>query len=298
MNSKLKIKAYAKVNLLLDVVGRRADGYHELAGIMQRISLFDEAELLVRESGAFSVETAFDEPVPENNTARKAAQLYMDGAPFDVKIRIKKHIPSEAGLGGASADAAAVLRGLNAVFKGTGLEKSEDELARIGLAVGADVPFCLAGGCALAEGVGERLSPLPVRPLELFVIKGERGVSTPALFRLFDEQADGASRLPENALDNAVAAVEEGDIRGIGKYMLNALQPAALGIAPEIGAYTELLRACGACGACMTGSGSAAVGLFENAADAAELENRLRKGLPLPVKIPAPQFFAACRAIE
>ena len=272
MEKKLKLKAYAKVNLQLDVTGRRADGYHELAGVMQRISLFDEVEISASDmpsAGNSDIEVIFDEPVPYRNTVRTAAELFLEGSGYRVSISVKKNIPSEAGLGGASADAAAVLRGLNALFAGTGLERSEEELYAMGLRVGADVPFCLHGGCAIAAGVGEKLTALSVVPMALLVVKGDRGVSTAALFKSIDEAGGGAT-LPEGSLERLTKAVLEGDIAGIGMGMKNALQPAAEIIAPEIAELTLRMRQAGAIGACMTGSGAAVIGLFPDKASAVE----------------------------
>lgn len=297
MKKQFSAKAYAKVNLQLDVTGTRPDGCHELAGVMQRISLYDPVSVAVSPAPARRkprISVAFDVPVPFRNTVRTAAELYLGSAPYSVDIKIEKRIPSEAGLGGASADAAAVLCALNTHFAGTPLERSLPELYSLGLAVGADVPFCLMGGCAVARGVGENLTPLPHLPMTLVVIKGEKGVSTPRLFGLFDELQPGASgsRLPEGALENAVAAIKTGDLNSLGKAMLNALQPAALSLVPEIADELSLLTRFGALGACMTGSGSAVVGLFESEAAALPLIAHLDDTKP------AGLFYALCRSEE
>ena len=275
MKRTVSLKAYAKVNLQLDVLGVRPDGYHELAGIMQSVSLHDEIIVSVLPAPARSeplVRVSFDAPVPFHNTVRRAAELYLGSEPCSVNIGVKKHIPSEAGLGGASADAAAALRGLNALFAGTALERSFDELLSLGLSVGADVPFCLTGGCATATGVGEKITPLPFMPMTLVILKGERGVATPRLFKLFDELiCDNSSRLPEDALPRAVEAITAQNAPALGELMKNALEPAALTLAPEIADELAVLRRFGALGACMTGSGSAVVGLFRDEAAARPL---------------------------
>lgn len=257
-------RAYAKVNLTLDVLKKRPDGYHELEGIMQSISLFDEVE--ARPSGVISV--SFDAPVPENNTCKKAAELFLAGTDLGAEIYVKKHIPSEAGLGGASADAAAVLRALNRMFAGTPLERNESELYGIGLNVGADVPFCLMGGCAVARGVGEILTPVDGMELDLLIVKGSRGVSTGKLFASLGIGGEEKSRLPEKNLGNALAAIEENDARALGAYLNNALTPAACLFAPEIGGLILRMKALGALGASMTGSGAAVFGIFPDAASA------------------------------
>ncbi len=277
MEKMLGLKAYAKVNLQLDVLGRRSDGYHELAGVMQSISLYDDVTLAASEAESARIAVDFDLEVPFDNTVRKAAKLFLSDSPYSVTVSVKKHIPSEAGLGGASADAAAVLQGLNTLFEGTKLERTNEELAAIGLAVGADVPFCLQGGCAVARGVGERLCALPSLPLTVFIIKGERGVSTGRLFELFDRQCGEKSgpQLPDYALDKLTLAIREGDLAAIGRNMCNALQPAAQSIAPEIGEHVSLMKRFGALGACMTGSGSASVGVFADRASAEPLSEHL-----------------------
>ena len=252
----IEIKAYAKVNLTLDVLGKRPDGYHELEGIMQEISLFDE----VRVEKAEGLEVRFDEPVPERNTCRTAAELYLGSSGLGAHIDVKKHIPSEAGLGGASADAAAVLRGLNALY---GL-RTEAELFGMGLRVGADVPFCLMGGCAIARGVGERLVPIRGMELDLLVVRGSRGVSTGRLFASL-----GPSDIrPEGGLGPALAAIEGSDIAALGSCLKNALQAPACGFAPEIAEYAARMRSLGALGASMTGSGAAVFGIFRSKEDA------------------------------
>ena len=292
MEIMTELKAYAKVNLQLDVTGRREDGYHLLAGVMQRVSLHDDIILKVKD-GTGTIDVRFDEPVPYKNTVRTAAERFLGEAPYDIDIGVKKHIPSEAGLGGASADAAAVLKGLNTAFAGTELERSRDELYALGLSVGADVPFCLMGGCAAAEGVGEILSPLPQMPMSFVIAKGQRGVSTPALFGLFDRMNGDVSspRLPEGSLKNIINAIENGDIAKVAAEMKNALQPAAESIAPEIAALTNALLRYGALGACMTGSGAAVVGLFENTDSAAIAAERIMTGAE-------DIFCAVCEAME
>lgn len=262
-----KEKAYAKVNLTLDVLNKRQDGYHELEGIMQAISLADEVE--IRPSNRIAV--FFDAPVPENNTCKKAAELFLAGSGLGAEIRVKKRIPSEAGLGGASADAAAVLRALNRMCAGTRLERSENELLKLGLKVGADVPFCLTGGCAVARGVGEKLTPVRGMELHLLIVRGKRGVSTGKLFSSLGVGSERTSRLPAGNLENALSAIEKKDAALLAAHLANALTPAAETMAPEIGEYVSRMKALGALGASMTGSGAAVFGIFpdENSANRA-----------------------------
>lgn len=256
--------AYAKVNLLLDVKRKRADGYHELEGIMQEISLADPITLSRAEG--VSVET--DAELPLNNTCRRAAEAFLGNSGYGARIEVKKRIPSEAGLGGASADAAAVLTGLNELYRGTELERSREELFSLGLSIGADVPFCLLGGCAVARGVGERLDPVKGMELHLLIVRGARGVSTGKLFGSLGVGPEERSRLHENALVGALSAISRGDAASLAAELENALQPAAERIAPEIGEYVETMKRSGALGACMTGSGAAVFGIFADEASA------------------------------
>lgn len=265
MKNQIDIKAYAKVNLLLDVIAKREDGYHELEGIMQSVSICDE----LRISRAEEIEVISTIPLPGNNTCRRAAEAFLGRSGLGARIEVEKRIPSEAGLGGASADAAAVLRGLNALYRGTELERGEDELFSLGLSVGADVPFCLMGGCAIARGVGERLSPICGLRMPLLIVRGPRGVSTGKLFSSLGVGREPMSRLRENALSDALRAIEARDMSSLAAHIENALQGPAMGVAPEIGEYCARMLACGASGACMTGSGAAVFGIFESA-EAAE----------------------------
>jgi 4-diphosphocytidyl-2-C-methyl-D-erythritol kinase len=264
MKKEIFIKAYAKVNLLLDVLRRREDGYHELEGIMQSVSLYD----IVRVSAAEVIEVVSSAPLPYNNTCRRAAEAFLGDSGMGVRIIVEKRIPSEAGLGGASADAAAVLRGLNELYAGTPLERSGEELFTLGLAVGADVPFCLAGGCAAARGVGERLAPVRGLKLDLLIVKGSRGVSTGKLFSSLGVGEKTESRLKNSALVNALAAIETGDRAGLAACFENALAPAAKALAPEIDEYEKRMLEQGALGASMTGSGAAVFGAFATKEDA------------------------------
>lgn len=250
------IKAFAKVNLTLDVTGKRSDGYHDLRSLMHTIDMYDEVELV--KSDAFSFEC--NEPLPSDNTAMRAAMRYFTAAGLDggVHILLTKHIPSEAGLGGASADAAGVLRGLQTMYGAL----SEPELFSVARSVGADVPFCLHGGAALAEGIGEKLTPIKRQPLSLLVVKPAEGVSTKMLF--------SALRLPVKhpSTESAIEAYNAFDLQRLGNCMENALEPTAALSVPSIIEIKRRMLSCGALGSCMTGSGSAVIGLFESTAAA------------------------------
>ena len=262
MPGVLFMHAYAKVNLSLDVFGRRADGYHELLGVMRRIDLYDEVEL-EEYSGVF---VYCDMPLPQDNSAFRAASAYARRAGVPgATIRIKKSIPAEAGLGAASADAAAVLTLMQKLYGAMG----ESELFTLGRDIGADVPFCLVGGTAFAQGIGERLTPLSAPPMTLLIVKSERGIRTGELF--------SSLRLPVEHPDHEAMkrALELGDLAAVGANMQNALEPAATQRCPEIGRLKRRLLKLGALGACMTGSGSAVVGLFDTRESAARAADAL-----------------------
>ena len=273
--NRLSIKANAKINLTLEVLGLRGDGYHELRSVMHSVGISDgiRMERFPAAEGAPRVLVESDAPLPYMNTARRAAEGYLaallsrglpDGG-AGVGILIEKRIPSEAGLGGGSADAAAVLRGMQRLFPDIG----EEALYALGRSVGADVPFCLHGGCALCEGVGERLTTLPAARLHLLIVKPERGVSTGALFRALDESGEPPARDRSAPLVSALKALC-GDVRNgtkarlglLASRLMNDLSPAAEALVPEIAAYRERLLALGALGAEMTGSGSCVFGVF------------------------------------
>ena len=248
--------ALAKLNLTLGVLYKREDGYHALDTVMQTVSLFDR--VFVEKSRTVEVQVT-GMTLPVENTMYKAAKLYREATGCGAKIRCEKRIPAEAGMGGGSADAAAVLRGLQRLHR----MADDRTLKQIALSVGADVPFCLVGGTCRCEGVGEILTPFALKNRLWFVIaKPEQGVSTRALF----------SRLPlprpRVQTLSAMAALAKGDLAAFAPLMKNVLEPAAIELVPEIGALKQKLLDAGALCAQMTGSGSAVFGLFDSEAAA------------------------------
>lgn len=255
----MRIKARAKVNWTLSVLGQRGDGYHELDMLMQSIQLSDT--LNIKEAGELSLALDGQAQVPSDgaNLVLKAASLLREitNTKRGAQIRLKKAIPVSAGLGGGSADAAAALVGLNRLW---GLGLSEKDLAALALKVGADVPFCLIGGLARARGVGDVLAPLQCRTgFHLVIVKPTIGLSTPAVFAAYDAMPH-KPRGP--APDAATRAVTEGDASALAGAMGNALQPAAILLRPEIAVCIQALEHMGALRAQMTGSGSAVIGLY------------------------------------
>ena len=258
----LRLRAFAKVNFALDVLGLRADGYHEISTVMQSISLADEVELRHAAGGFYlSLEPEEVEIGPqERNTAYLAwkALQRLSGKELPVKVTLRKEIPAGAGLGGGSANAAAVLVGLNELF-GFGLRL--DELRGIGTRIGADVPFCISGGTAMGEGVGEILTPLPAPPAHhLVVAKPSRSADTGKIYHAFDEARTEST----HSVEPVVSALRSGSLPTLAAAVDNDLAPVTRGIIPEVARLERALLASGALGASMSGSGTAVYGIFHD----------------------------------
>lgn len=260
MTERVLLRAFAKVNYALEVRGLRGDGYHEISSVLQSVSLADELEIERSEGGfelLFEPEGVEVGPVEENTVYKAWALLWeASGRELPARIRLHKKIPAGAGLGGGSADAAAVLVGMNELF---GLGLSEEDLRGIGARIGADIPFCISGGTALGEGVGNVLTPLPAPPHHHIVLaKPGRSADTGGIYRAYDDRrAVGGA-----AVDPVVAALRSGSLPGFAGAVGNDLEPVTAELVPEVAAYKrEMLRA-GALGAAMTGTGTAVFGIF------------------------------------
>jgi len=248
--------AYAKINLTLDVLGKREDGYHDLKSIMQTVSLQDDIILQIGTESDWKLTCSKTGiPCDPRNLAWKAAEVFFSKIgklPNSLHIHIEKRIPSEAGLGGGSADAAAVLRALNRYY---GKPFSAEQLAAIGAEVGSDVPFCVKQGTAMAEGRGERLRKLPDMPKQCYVVicKPDFSVSTPVLYRKIDETV--ILRRPDQvAAENALL---RGDLIQLSRSIHNVFDPLVASEHPEINHIKSICLQNGAIAAQMTGSGSA-----------------------------------------
>ena len=270
--------AFAKLNLTLDVLGKRDDGYHDLQSVMQTVSVRDDIEIDVG-TGKPWVLKCTDESIPtdERNLAWKAAKLYLDTIhkdPDGLEVRITKRIPVEAGMGGGSADAAAVLRALNRHY---GNPLSLPALAELGSFLGSDVPFCTICGTAMVEGRGERLRKLPDMPDCFFVIcKPEFSSSTPELYRKLDE-AEIAKRPNNRAMESALLA---GDLKQVCENIHNVFDPLVTAEHLELNYIKSLLYNYGAIGYQMTGSGSAVFAIVSEFEIAAVLCNMLKDNYP------------------
>ena len=266
MMDRVRLRAFAKVNYALEVRGLRDDGYHEISTVMQSISLADEVEIESSKEGfALRIEPETPEVgPPERNTVYVAWKLLcgLAGAELPVEMTLRKRIPPRAGLGGGSADAAATLYGLNELF-GLGLDAGD--LRGVGAKIGADVPFACTGGTALAEGVGDILSPLPAPPVHrLLVAKPERSADTGEIYHAYDERP----REGTPCVGPVVAALRSGGLSTLARAVGNDLEPITARFVPEVEAYKRELRQTGALGAAMSGTGTAVYGIFASEEDA------------------------------
>ena len=270
--------AFAKLNLTLDVLGKRPDGYHDIKSVMQAISLRDDIEIDIGTGKPWKLLCNKEGiPTDERNLAWKAAKVYCDAMnkdPDGLEIRITKRIPSQAGLGGGSADAAAVLRALNRHY---GHPFSVGALAELGAQVGSDVPFCTLCGTAMVEGRGEKLRKLPDMPDCVFVVcKPEFSISTPELYRKIDEK-EVAKRPDNRAMESAILA---GDLGKVAENLCNVFDPIVTEEHLELNYIKSIFNSYGAAGYQMTGSGSAVFAIVPDFEFAAVICNMLRDNYP------------------
>lgn len=252
--------APAKINLSLDIIGRRPDGYHTLNMVMQSVSLFDVVSLERTQTDTVELFcSAKDVPAGAENTVLRAAEAFFEATRTlrgsGLLFRVEKHIPRQAGLGGGSADAAAALRLLNRMYR-TGL--TGEEMRKIGLLAGADVPFCVEGGTALVEGIGEIVKPIaPMAMCSIVICRPCIGIGTRDAYEAFDRKSTATAGHTAPVL----CALNRGELKKLGHVLGNAFEDA--GVPEEISELKAEMSRCGAVGGCMTGSGSAVFGLFE-----------------------------------
>ena len=270
----MELKALAKINLGLDVLGRRENGYHDVRMIMQSVYLYDEVKLDQSEEPGIRVRTNLGFlPTGEGNIAYKAAQMLTDefGIGPGIDISLNKHIPVAAGLAGGSADAAAVLFGLNRMF---GLKLSQKELMERGVKLGADVPYCIMRGTVLAEGIGEELTVLPAMPkCTVLIAKPPVSVSTKVVY----EALDAREITVHPDIDGIIEGLKEGNLKRIASSMGNVLESVTIPMHPVIEQIKDEMKAAGALNAMMSGSGPTVFGLFENRAAARDAQRRIRE---------------------
>ncbi len=273
MEHTLTLKALAKINLGLDVLGRRDNGYHDVRMVMQTIYLYDNVTLTRTEEPGIQVETNLSYlPVDENNIAYKAAKLLIDE--FDIRegvhIKLEKRIPVAAGMAGGSSNAAAVLVGMNRMFD---LGLSQLELMERGVALGADVPYCVMRGTALAEGIGEELSSLPPMPkCYVLVAKPAISVSTKWVYETLD-----AKEIVEHPdIDGLLQGLKDQDLSKIASSMGNVLESVTIEKYPIIETIKDAMKEAGALNAMMSGSGPTVFGIFDNRKVAKDAWYKLR----------------------
>ena len=255
----MRLQAFAKINLGLDVLGKREDGYHEVRMIMQTIRMYDQLDMRKSvEPGIHLTTNKKYIPVDENNLVWRAAKLMMDtcGIMEGVSIHLHKVIPVAAGMAGGSSDAAATLVGMNRLFH-CGLSK--EKLMELGVQIGADVPYCVLRGTALAEGIGEKLTVLPPMP-DCWILIGKPGisVSTKYVYTTLDLNTDTVH--PD--IDGMKKALEDGNLYGITERMGNVLQDVTIPAYPEVERIKEQMKALGAVNAMMSGSGPTVFGIL------------------------------------
>jgi 4-diphosphocytidyl-2-C-methyl-D-erythritol kinase len=269
--NEIILAAKAKINLTLDVLGKRADGFHEVAMIMQSLELADR--IVIREADSLSLETDDERlPADESNLAYKAALLLMQeyGIRRGAHIRLEKNIPLAAGLAGGSSDAAAVIKGLARLWD---LPLTPADLHRLGACLGSDVPFCFSGGTALATGRGEvirQLPDLPPRPVVL--AKPPIGVATAHVYQNYRQEA--VNKRPDT--EKVLTAVRHSDWKTIDCNLVNVLETVTIKEHPEIAAIKEVMAAQGAAGCLMSGSGPTVFCLVDDERDAVKIADQVR----------------------
>lgn len=258
---RIELKALGKINLGLDVLGRRENGYHDVRMVMQTVYLYDQITIKKRRRPGIGIETnLYYLPVNENNLAYRAAKLLMDEFRIEdgISIRLNKHIPVAAGMAGGSSNAAAVLFGMNRIF---GLGLTMEELMKRGVTLGADVPYCIMRGTVLAEGIGEVLTPLAPMP-KCFVLlaKPPVAVSTKLVYEKLDSQE--IEKHPD--IDGIIEGLEEQSLAKITASMGNVLERVTVLEYPVIDKIKNTMKTAGALNAMMSGSGPTVFGIFED----------------------------------
>lgn len=256
---KIQLKSLAKINLGLDVIGKRDNGYHDVRMIMQTIYLYDDVVIEKRKGGKITIESnLFFLPIDENNIAYKAAQMLKEQFKIEdgVHIRLHKRIPVAAGLAGGSSNAAAVLWGMNQLFQ---LNLQEKDLMELGVKLGADVPYCIMRGTVLAEGIGEILTPLSPMP-NCYIVIAKPGISVST--KVVYEKLDGSAIVEHPNIDEIIAGLEQGDLVQVAENMGNVLEQVTIEDYPVIEEIKTVMKENGAVNAMMSGSGPTVFGIF------------------------------------
>lgn len=275
---KLELKALGKINLGLDILGRRENGYHDVRMVMQTVYLYDRVILEKTREPGIEISTNLPYlPVNENNIAYKAAELLQRefGIREGIRISLEKHIPVAAGMAGGSSNAAAVLFGMNRMFD---LGLSEEGLKERGVTLGADVPYCIMRGTVLAEGIGEILTPLPPLPkCYVLIAKPPLSASTKTVYEKIDRE--GIKSHPD--IDGILAGLREGDLDQVAGSMGNVLEQVMLEEHPVLQRIKDVMVGSGALNAMMSGSGPTVFGIFTSRGRARAAAARLKRQTPV-----------------
>ena len=271
---KIKLKALGKINLGLDVLGRRPNGYHDVRMVMQTVYLYDQILLEKTDKEGIFLETnLFYLPVNENNLAYRAAKMLIDEFAIKegVHISLEKHIPVAAGMAGGSSNAAAVLYGMNRLFQ---LGLTDQELMDRSVQLGADVPYCIMRGTVLAEGIGEKLTPLPAMPkCHVLLAKPPISVSTQKVYEKLDAQE--VAKHPD--IDGILLGLQTGDLKKITSSMGNVLENVTITEYPQIERIKDVMKEEGALNAMMSGSGPTVFGIYDDKMLARRAAARIRE---------------------
>ena len=271
---KLELKALGKINLGLDVLGKRENGYHDVRMVMQTVYLYDQIWMVkTKEPGIRLSTNLFYLPVNENNLAYRAAELLMKefGIQEGIKIILDKHIPVAAGMAGGSSNAAAVLFGMNRMFS---LGLSQKELMERGVSLGADVPYCIMRGTVLAEGIGEKLTPLPPMP-RCFVLLAKPSISVST--KMVYEKLDSHEIAKHPDIDGIIEGLKGRDLLSVAACMGNVLEKVTVEAYPVIDEIMEVMKKQGALNAMMSGSGPTVFGLFDDKKKAKKAAFKIRE---------------------
>ena len=274
MERSLELKALAKINLGLDVLGRRENGYHDVRMVMQTIYLYDKVTLNKTEEPGIQLKTNLSYlPVDDKNIAYKAAKMLMEEFNIEdgIEIILDKHIPVAAGLAGGSSNAAAVLVGMNRLVQ---LGLSQQELMDRGVKLGADVPYCVMRGTVLAEGIGEILTPLTPMP-KCFVLVAKPGISVST--KTIYEKLDAKKIEDHPDIDGIIEGLDEGDLNKVAASMGNVLERVTIEDYPIIDEIKNVMKEEGALNAMMSGSGPTVFGIFDDKAMAKQAEQKIRQ---------------------
>lgn len=280
MTKEITRLAPAKINLYLEITAKRPDGYHDIESVMQTVSIFDRLTFTARDvEGTRRITlTCTDSGIPcdSRNLVFRAAELLLDGAnikSYDLSVHLEKHIPSAAGLGGGSSDAAATLLALNELY---GLHMDERELCAIGARLGADIPFCIVGGTAVTRGIGDIIEPCADMPdCHIAVACAGEGVSTPWAYGRLDGMYDFSRRASD--VNGYVGGIERGDLKAIAEGMTNIFEDAVLPERETARMIRDTMSRSGALRAMMSGSGPAVVGIFDSLETAHKAVGELSK---------------------